>query len=123
MLLVEDIEVNREIAGVLLEDMGFVVESAVNGREAVEKVQQAAAGYYDAVLMDIQMPVLDGYGATTEIRALADPAKASIPIIAMTANAFQEDKKKAEETGMNGHIAKPLDPAKMRDVLTEVLGK
>ncbi|MBO5521331.1 MAG: response regulator [Eubacterium sp.] len=123
VLLVEDIEVNREIAGVLLEDMGFVVESAVNGREAVEKVQQAAAGYYDAVLMDIQMPVLDGYGATTEIRALADPAKASIPIIAMTANAFQEDKKKAEETGMNGHIAKPLDPAKMRDVLTEVLGK
>lgn len=123
VLLVEDIEVNREIAGVLLEDMGFVVDSAVNGREAVEKVQQAAAGYYDAVLMDIQMPVLDGYGATTEIRALDDPAKASIPIIAMTANAFQEDKKKAEETGMNGHIAKPLDPAKMRDVLTEVLGK
>ena len=122
VLLVEDIEVNREIAGILLEDMGLAVEYAVEGREAVEKVQQAAAGYYDAVLMDIQMPVLDGYGATTKIRALADPAKASIPIIAMTANAFQEDKKKAEETGMNGHIAKPLDPAKMRDVLTKVFG-
>ena len=120
VLLAEDVEVNREIAGILLSDMGLQVEYAADGKEAVEKVKQSRKGYYDAVLMDIQMPVMDGYEAARQIRALRDPDQASVPVIAMTANAFAEDRKKAKESGMAGHIAKPLDPGQMKSVLRHV---
>ncbi len=91
------------------------------GREAVVRVADAPTGAYDAVLMDLQMPVMDGYRAALAIRRMEDPVRAGIPIIAMTANAFAEDIRQAEEAGMNGHIAKPLDLEKMRETLAEVL--
>ena len=122
VLLVEDIMINREIAKSILENIGFTVETAENGKEAVEKVEASAHGYYDAVLMDIQMPVMDGYEATKAIRGLPDDVLSGIPIIAMTANAFSEDVKKAHDTGMNGHIAKPIDIDNMLSTLKEVLG-
>ncbi len=121
LLLVDDIEVNREISKMMLEMAGFVIELATNGREAVDKVAASAAGEYAVVLMDIQMPVMDGYSATREIRQLSDPKLASIPIIAMTANAFKEDIKAAKDAGMNSHIAKPIDVPQMIATLTEVL--
>ena len=91
----------------ILEQAGFTVEKAENGEIAVEMVSGSEAGYYDAVLMDIQMPVMDGYEATRRIRALPDRKLASVPILAMTANAFKEDEQAAEEAGMQAHIAKP----------------
>jgi CheY-like chemotaxis protein len=121
LLLVEDIEINREIAEFLLEDIGFAVDTAVNGAEVVEKVKGSKPGYYTAVLMDIQMPVMDGYDATAAIRKLDNASLASIPIIAMTANAFSEDVKRAHEAGMNGHIAKPIDENAMLETLRDVL--
>ena len=121
LLLVEDNEINREIAGMVLSEVGFMLEEAVNGQEAVEKVTATEPGYYDVVLMDVQMPVMNGYEATKAIRALDNPALANIPIIAMTANAFSEDIKAAEDAGMNGHIAKPLNVPKMMETLTEIL--
>ena len=121
LLLAEDNDLNREIALMVLEDLGFQMDTAVNGREAVDKVSAAPPGTYHAVLMDIQMPVMDGYSAARAIRQLEDPVRAGIPIIAMTANAFAEDIRQAEEAGMNGHIAKPLDLEKMRETLAEVL--
>ncbi len=121
LLLVDDIEVNREIAKMLLETSGFIIETAVNGKEAVEKVSGSSPGYFDAVLMDIQMPVMDGYEATRKIRALENPELAKIPILAMTANAFSDDVKAAADAGMNGHIAKPIDVPKMMTVLNEIL--
>ena len=123
LLLVEDMDVNREIAVMLLSEMGFSVESAVNGQEAVEKVSEAEAGYFDAVLMDIQMPIMDGYEATQKIRLLADNKKASVPIIAMTANAFSEDVQKALAAGMNAHIAKPIDITTLTKTLTDCLSR
>ena len=103
----------------LLEEAGFAIEIANDGTEAVEKVAGAPAGYYDIVLMDVQMPHMDGYTAAKHIRALDDPQKARIPIVAVTANAFEEDRKIALESGMNGHLAKPYDiPAIM-----ETLGR
>ncbi len=123
LLLVEDMDINREIATMQLTSFGFEVETAVNRKEAVEKVEVSNPGYYQAVLMDIQMPVMNGYEATEQIRALKNPELAKIPIVAMTANAFSEDVKKAHDTGMNAHIAKPIDVNVMMDVLTEVLGK
>lgn len=122
LLLVEDMDINREIATALLNEMGFEVEAATNGKEAVDKVSESTTGYYDAVLMDIQMPVMNGYDATRNIRALSDDTLSKIPIIAMTANAFSEDIKKAHETGMNAHIAKPIDISAMTATLTEILG-
>ena len=104
----------------MLTSMGFEVETAVNGREAVDKVMAAEPGHYDAVLMDIQMPVMNGYEATELIRSLPEPELASLPIIAITANAFAEDVQKALDVGMNGHIAKPLDKDNIRRVLKEV---
>ena len=107
----------------LLSQMGFTVYTAVDGAEAVRRVYMTQAGHYDLVLMDIQMPVMDGYEATIAIRELQDREKASIPVIAMTANAFSEDIKKAREAGMNGHIAKPIDPNALKATITEVLAE
>ncbi len=120
LLLVEDNEINMEIAEMLLEDMGFKIETAVNGQEAVEKVEASGQGYYDAVLMDIQMPVMNGYDATKKIRSLPDPEVSSIPVIAMTADAFREDVQKAMEVGMNAHISKPIDVDLLSKVLTNL---
>ena len=108
ILLVEDNELNREIAQEILCEYGFRVDTAENGAVAVEKVSTAAPGSYDLVLMDVQMPVMDGYTATRQIRALGDPALAKIPILAMTANAFDEDRRNALESGMTGFLSKPI---------------
>ena len=123
LLLVEDNELNREIALEILKEAGFVVDTAEDGAVAVQKIKQAAPGQYDLILMDIQMPNLDGYEATRQIRALPDAEKASIPIFAMTANAFEEDRQNALAAGMNGHIAKPLDVPHLLRVLTDALKK
>ena len=117
ILLVEDNELNQEIAAEILKEAGFRVECAGNGQEACDMVRDSQPGHYDLILMDIQMPVMDGYAATRAIRALENPALANLPIIAMTANAFEEDRKKAMETGMNGHLAKPIDIDKMLELL------
>ena len=122
-LLVEDNMINMEIAQMLLKQAGFLIETAENGKIALEMTAASEPGYYDVILMDIQMPVMDGYKATQAIRRLPDPGLAGVPIIAMTANAFQEDIKKAEEVGMNGHIAKPLDIPGMKATLQQVLKK
>lgn len=123
ILLAEDVELNQEIAVELLRDAGFVTEVAGNGREAVDMLQRSAPGYYQLILMDIQMPVMNGYEATKVIRGLEDRELASIPIIAMSANAFEEDKQEALRSGMNGHIAKPIDIDSMFDTLESVLGR
>ena len=123
LLLVEDNELNREIALEILKEAGFVVDTAEDGAVAVRKIKQAAPGQYDLILMDIQMPNLDGYEATRQIRALPDAEKASIPIFAMTANAFEEDRQNALAAGMNGHIAKPLDVPHLLSVLADALKK
>ena len=121
VLLVDDIQVNRMIATKLLEKFGFIVETAGDGQEAVNKVKEAEAGHFDIVLMDIQMPIMDGYEACAAIRDLEDKEKASIPVVAMTANAFSEDIKKATDAGMNGHIAKPIDIKNMTETLSRIL--
>ena len=108
ILLVEDNELNREIAQEILREYGFQVDTAENGAVAVEKVSAAVPGSYDLILMDVQMPVMDGYTATRTIRALDDPARAKLPILAMTANAFDEDRRNALESGMNGFLSKPI---------------
>ena len=108
ILLVEDNELNREIAEEILKQYGFLVDIAENGAVAVEKVKNSAPGTYDLVLMDIQMPVMNGYEATEQIRALEDPALAKIRILAMTANAFDEDRKQALKCGMDGFLSKPI---------------
>ncbi len=123
LLVVEDNELNMEITTTVLEEAGFSVDQAVNGQEALEKVATAAPGQYALVLMDIQMPVMDGYEATRHIRALPDPAKARIPIVAMTANAFAEDRENALAAGMNDHIAKPFDIHTLLWKLAEILKK
>ncbi|MBP3520889.1 MAG: response regulator [Oscillospiraceae bacterium] len=121
ILLVEDNELNQEIAVAILEEAGFSVEVAENGQVAVEYLVNRGTGYYRLVLMDIQMPVMNGYQATETIRELGDRELASIPIIAMTANAFEEDKREALRHGMNGHIAKPIDVGVLLDTLDEIL--
>ena len=123
LLLVEDMEINREIAYEILSNMGFAVEMAENGKEAVDKVRESSHGYYDAVLMDIQMPVMNGYDATKEIRKLEDSELAKIPILAMTANAFSEDVRRAEDVGMNGHIAKPINLEDLQEKLKSVFSE
>ena len=121
LLLVEDNELNREIAMEFLTEAGFVVDSAADGAIAVQKMEQAAPGQYDLILMDIQMPNMDGDEATRRIRALPDAKKAGIPIFAMTANAFEEDRQNALKAGMNGHIAKPLDVPRLLSILADAL--
>jgi len=121
ILLVEDNAINREIAMMILNELGFRVETAENGKIAVEKVEASEPGYFDGVLMDIQMPVMNGYDATKAIRSLADKKLAAIPIVAMTANAFAEDVQAAKDAGMNGHIAKPINIPQMVETLKKVL--
>lgn len=123
ILLVEDNLINMEIANMILTQSGFIVETAENGKIAVDMVSSSEPGYYDAVLMDIQMPEMDGYEATRAIRSLEDRRLASIPILAMTANAFKEDELAAEEAGMQAHIAKPIDVGLLLRTLKEVLSK
>ncbi len=121
ILLVEDNELNQEIAVEILKEAGFSVDVADDGVVAVERMKTAEQGQYDLILMDIQMPVMDGYEATRQIRALENPDIAGIPILAMTANAFQEDKKAAIEAGMDGHIAKPIGVSKLFGILGEII--
>ena len=115
----EDNELNREIAETILTESGFAVETAPDGTDAVNMVRQAEEYYYDAVLMDVQMPVMDGYEATRTIRALPRKDVKGLPIIAMTANAMEEDKETALKSGMNAHLAKPLNI----DLFLKTLGK
>ena len=121
-LLVEDNMINMEIAQMLLEQAGFLIETAENGKIAFEMTAASEPGYYDVILMDIQMPVMDGYTATKNIRAMDDRELAAIPVIALTANAFAEDQLAAERAGMQAYIAKPIEVDKMMRTLADVLG-
>jgi CheY-like chemotaxis protein len=123
ILLAEDNDLNAEIAEEILTSAGFLVERAEDGAICLDKIVSSDAGHYDLILMDIQMPNMDGYQATMAIRELTDDTKAYIPIIAMTANAFEEDKRKAFDSGMNGHIAKPIDVSELFRELSKVLAK
>ena len=120
ILLAEDNDLNREIASELLSEAGFLVECAENGQVACDMVRQSPPGHYDLILMDIQMPIMDGYEATRTIRAMEDREQAQIPIIAMTANAFEEDREMAANTGMDGYLAKPVDVDEMLKLLREL---
>ena len=122
ILLVEDNEINQEIAETILEEAGFIIDVADDGTVAVERMEQANQDDYDLILMDIQMPHMDGYEATRRIRSLNDPVKAKIPIVAMTANAFEEDRRLALEAGMDDHITKPIEIPKLLDSLKKILG-
>lgn len=121
ILLAEDVELNQEIAVTILEDAGFTTDVAGNGQIVVDMLKKSEPGYYQVILMDVQMPVMDGYEATREIRKLENKELASIPIIAMTANAFEEDKKEALRSGMNSHIAKPIDIENLFETLSKIL--
>ena len=121
LLLVEDNELNREIAVEILTEAGFRVDTAEDGTVAVDMMEKSDAGKYELILMDIQMPIMDGYAATRAIRALDDPKKANIPIVAMTANAFAEDRQRAKDAGMNEHVTKPIDVEKLMSVLHQFL--
>ena len=123
LLLVEDNELNTEIAETLLSDEGANLTVAEDGLQAVRMFQEKPEGYFDAILMDIMMPVMDGITATKTIRSLKHPDAETIPIIAMTANAFAEDRKKAMEAGMNDHVAKPVDMKVLTAVLQKYLEK
>lgn len=121
ILLAEDNELNQEIATAILEDAGFSIDIAGNGKIAVDMLEKSKPGYYQLILMDVQMPEMDGYEASKRIRALKDEKLSSIPIFAMTANAFEEDKQEALKSGMDGHIAKPIDIEKLFDTLSMAL--
>ena len=122
ILLAEDNELNAEIAIEILQEAGFVIELAEDGQVCVDMLDRAPAGYYNLILMDIQMPNMNGYQATRTIRALKDSGKANIPILAMTANAFEEDKREAFRSGMNGHLAKPINVRELMRELANILG-
>ena len=121
LLLVEDNELNQEIATEILQEAGFSVEVAGNGQIAVDMLEKSEPGYYQLILMDVQMPVMNGYEATRTIRKLKNTQLAAIPILAMTANAFEEDKQEALKSGMNGHIAKPINIDNLINTLKRVL--
>ena len=121
VLLCEDNGLNAEIVAILLKEKGVRVDRAADGAEGVSKFSASGIGFYDAVLMDIRMPVLDGYGAAKKIRRLSRADAESIPVIAMTADAFEEDVRRSQDAGMNGYLAKPLDPEKLFRVLSEAL--
>ena len=123
ILLVEDNELNREIATELLTEEGFIIETAEDGSIAVDIVQKSAPGHYDLILMDVQMPIMNGYDATKAIRNLENPVLANIPVVAMTANAFDEDRRIAMESGMNAHVAKPINVEILMEVISEILSK
>ena len=122
VLVVEDNELNREIAVELLEEAGFLVDTAGDGAEAVEKVKNSRPGHYALVLMDLRMPVMDGHSAARAIRALGDPGLANVPIVALSANTFDEDRKQSAESGMNAHLAKPLDIDRLLEVISGITG-
>ena len=121
VLLVEDNDLNAEIAQTMLEDEGAQVTVAENGKRAVERFQSSLPGTFDAILMDVMMPVMDGLTATRAIRAGENPLGQTIPILAMTANAFADDRQKTKDAGMNGHLAKPIDMDQLRLVLEKWL--
>ena len=121
VLLVEDIELNREIAEIILEEAGFLVESAPDGTDAVTMMEQSEENYYDVILMDVQMPIMNGYEATRAIRNLPRKDVRNLPIIAMTANALEEDKEAALKNGMNAHLSKPLDMNLFMEMLERFL--
>jgi CheY-like chemotaxis protein/anti-sigma regulatory factor (Ser/Thr protein kinase) len=123
ILVVEDNDLNMEIAEFMLEDAGIIVTEAWNGQEAVEKFSAAEPGTFDMILMDMMMPVMDGLEATRAIRALPRDDAATIPIVAMTANVFEEDVNATKEAGMNAHLAKPIDEKQLRDTILEQTGK
>ena len=123
ILLVDDNEINREIAEMMLNADGWTVQTATNGADAVEAVSSAEPGTFDLVLMDVQMPVMNGYEATAAIRALPDPEKSSVPIIAVTANAFDEDVAAAKAAGMDGHVTKPVESEAIKKAIAEVTRK
>jgi CheY-like chemotaxis protein len=121
ILLAEDNDLNAEIAIDILTEAGFTVDRAEDGQICVEMLNKAADNFYDVILMDIQMPHMNGYEATRTIRLLDNPVKANIPIIAMTANAFEEDKREAYHSGMNGHLAKPINVRELMRMLMRIL--
>ena len=121
ILLAEDNDLNAEIAIELLAEQKIITDRAEDGAECLDKLEKAVAGYYDMILMDIQMPNVNGYEATVKIRQMENDKKAQIPIVAMTANVFAEDRKLALDLGMNGHISKPIDMKKVRKVLHNIL--
>ncbi len=121
ILLVEDNEINLEIEVELLQDVGFFVDTAVNGSIAVEKIKNSPPGYYALVLMDIQMPIMDGYHATMAIRQIENPALANIPIIALSANTLDEDRRRSMESGMNAHLAKPVNMPQLMELIGKIL--
>ena len=121
ILLVEDNELNLEIETAILQEQGFFIESAENGSIAVEKVKHSRPGDFDLVLMDIQMPVMNGWQAAKAIRELDDPALANIPIIAFSANVFERDIRMSMESGMNAHLTKPIDIPLLLKTFTEIL--
>ena len=121
ILLAEDNDLNAEIAITILQEAGFEVEHAADGIICVDMLEKAPSGYYDLILMDIQMPNMDGYKATQTIRNFSDAEKAGITIVAMTANAFEEDKRNAYRSGMNLHIAKPIKVDELMSALMEIL--
>lgn len=123
ILLAEDNDLNAEITTTILENEGLLIDRAADGVQCVDQINQMPTGTYDLILMDIQMPNMDGYQATKLIRQFADEEKANIPIVAMTANAFEEDKREAITAGMNGHIAKPIQVDKLLSILAETIGQ
>ena len=121
ILLVEDNAINAELASTILEDKGAFVETAENGKIAYEKFEESGEGYYDLILMDLRMPVMNGLETTKAIRAMDRGDAVTIPIIAMTADAFEEDIKNCLDAGMNGHLSKPIEVAKLTKTLTKYL--
>ena len=121
--MVEDNEINLEIEMELLEDAGFLVDAAENGSIAIEKIRASKPGDYSLVLMDLQMPVMDGYSAAQAIRSLKNPELSQIPIVALSANTFEEDRRRAIACGMNTHLPKPIDIAKLLKTIDGLTGR